>query len=367
MDTEAYMIKKMTFLVFPLLLCFSCTEEKPDIRVACDLTSTGNYLIKWETFPPMEGTVKIYESNSPDSFNMAYPIKETNINKGFENVLAIRNLSRSYFKLVFDKKYSVITSERTIQMRRIYNFRDLGGYYNKDGKQIRWGKLYRSSSLAPILPSGLFSRNYLSPDMVYMDNLGIKTLVNLRSDNENYDSPCRYQTQNSFNLPLRGYPIPIFYDKILSEEMKRNDVIIHLQDALFFILYYNSDYFTKMFEVLLDESNYPAVLYCSIGVDRSGLASALLLAALDIPKDVIINDFLLSNEKVNYNSFFMNADFFPDYVQETMTAFWSAHKETITYAFDKIIKEYGSLENYMEKDLGLTAKKREKLKEILLY
>jgi Protein tyrosine/serine phosphatase len=361
------MIKKTVFLAFSLLLLSSCIEEKPDIRVVCELTSTGNYLIKWETFPPMEGTVKIYESNSPDSFNIAYPAREVDINKGFDNILAIRNLNRSYFKLVFDKKYSTITSERTIQMRRIYNFRDIGGYYNRDGKQIRWGKIYRSGSLAPVPPQGVFVRNYLSHDITYMNNLGVKTLLNFRTDNDNYTSPCQYQAQNAFNLPLRGYPHVIYFDKILSGEMRRNDVIIHLQDAFFFLLDNNSDYFTKMFDVLLDESNYPSVLYCSIGVDRTGLAAALILAALDVPEEIIIDDFLLSNERVNFNSLFTSADLFSDYVQETMTAFFSAHRETITYAFDRIIKEYGSLENYLEKDFNLTSKKREKLKEILLY
>jgi len=371
------MLKQLTSSVLLLAFLFSCTEEKPDIRVACDLTSFGNYLIKWETFPPMEGTVKIYESSNPDSFNMAYPIVEASISKGFADVLAIRNLNRSYFKLVFDKKHSVVASERTIQLNWIYNFRDLGGYYTKGGKQIRWGKIYRSSSLAPPPPSpspssssllpGLFFRDFLAQDIAYMNNLGIKSLANLRTENENFHFPCPYQVQNNYNIPLRGNRINVFADKILSKKMMRNDVIIYLQDALFFLLENNSDYFIKIFDLLLDESNYPLVLYCSAGIDRSGLVSALILSALDIPEEEILSDFMLSNEKVNYRSLLPNADFFPDYVQETMTALYSAHKETITYAFEKITKEYGSMDDYFEKELNLTPKKRERLKELLLY
>ena len=231
------MIKKLTSSVLLFALFFSsCTEEKPDIRVECDLTSNGNYLIKWETFPPMEGSVKIYESSTPDSFNMASPMVETDIRKGFEEILAIRNLNRSYFKLIFDKKYSIITSERIIQLKQIYNFRDLGGYYNTQGKQIRWGKIYRSSSLAPSPSSNMYLRNFLRQDMAYMDNLGIKSLINLRTEHETYNSPCHYQTQNNYNIPLRGNPFDAFFHNILSRKMKRNDVIIYRQDAFSFFL-----------------------------------------------------------------------------------------------------------------------------------
>ena len=345
--------------------------------MACDLTSSGNYLIKWETFPPMTGTVKVYESSSPDSFNLAYPIVETSINRGFIDVIAIRSLNRSYFKLVFGEKYSVITSERAIQMNHIYNFRDLGGYYNKEGKQVRWGKIYRSSSLSPAPPTPprtsmltsprAFLRNYMAQDMAYMTNLGIKSLISLRTESENFNFPSRFHVDNTFNLPLRGNRINVFVDKIFSGEMRRNDVIIHLQDVLSFLLENNSDYYERMFDVLLDESNYPLILYCSIGVDRSGIAAALILAALDIPTEEIINDFMLSNDHINYADLFLNPESFPDYVQETMMAIYSAHKETISYAFERITKEYGSMDNYFEKELNLTPSKREKLKKILLY
>jgi Protein tyrosine/serine phosphatase len=364
---ETYMIKKLTSSVLLLAFFFSCTEEKPDIRVECDLTPNGNYLIKWETFPPMEGSVKIYESSTPDSFNMTSPVIETEISRGFEEILAIRNLNRSYFKLIFDKKYSVITSERVIQLRQIYNFRDLGGYYNMHGKQIRWGKIYRSSSLAPPPTSNMYFWNFLHQDLAYMDNLGIKSLINLRTEHETYSFPCHYQTQNNYNIPLRGNPFDAFFHDILSGKMKRNDVIIYRQDAFSFFLENNSDYFTRIFDILLDESNYPVVLYCSLGIDRSGITTALILLALDISEETIISDFMLSNEQVDYKSFFLNSEQFPEDIQETMTALISANKETITYIFEKITKEYGSLDDYFGKELNLTQKKRERLKEILLY
>ncbi|MDR3219522.1 MAG: tyrosine-protein phosphatase [Dysgonamonadaceae bacterium] len=357
------MLKRLTFPILSLLLFSYCSQEKPEIRVVCETTPTGNFLIKWETFPPINGLVKIYESSKPDSFNIAFPIAETEINKGFSSVLSVRTFGRSYFKLVFDDKYSVITAERVVPMQFLYNFRDLGGYYTLEDRQTRWGKLYRSSSLAQ---AGLY-------DLRKLDNLGVKTVIDFRTEKERFDEPSEYANGQLVNLPLRCKSQIFFLHKILSKEMRKGDVMIGLQDAMASLLEDNADYFIEMFNILLDENNYPVVMNCSMGKDRSGIASALILAALNIDRESIFNDFLLSNSLINYNLYdpFLraNSELYeqdPD-VQETMTAMLRSHKETLSWAFETIAKKYGSIDNYLEQELKLTHKKREKLKEIMLY
>lgn len=351
------MIKRIVYPVLALFLFSYCAEDKPDIQVACEMTSSGNYLIKWETFPPMEGTVRIYESESPDSFNISTPISELPINRGFVDVLAIRHLNRSYFKLIFEKKYSLITSERVVQIPSLFNFRDLGGYYNTQNKQIRWGKLYRSRDFSEISPKGI----------EFIKNLKVKTTIDLRTESDHIRYPNRYSTPLVHQYPLKGNPPNVFAHKILSEEMKRGDVLVSLQDVFYYLLQNNSNYYTQMFDILLEESNYPIVISCSVGKDRTGVASALILAALDVDRETIINDFLMTNDLINYNKQFPNASLFDSNIQETMTALYSAHQEMITYTFDQIVKQYGSLDQYFEEELLLTRKKRDKLKEILLY
>ena len=358
------MLRNLTFSVLCLLLFSHCTQEKSDIRVVCETALSGCYKIKWEIFPPMEGMVKIYESSVPDSFNLSFPITETEISKGFKDVLLAQSARRRYFKLVFNKKYSVITAERTIPMQGLFNFRDLGGYYTANGKQTQWGKLYRSSSLAR---ATLWDARILR-------NLGIKTVIDFRTDKERYDAPSRYLNKSTFNFPLRGNPYNVYFSKILSKEMKAGDVKEYAQEMFTFLLKNNSDYFIKMFDILLDADNYPVLIGCSSGNDRSGVASALILAALDIDLDQITGDYMLSNEheRVNLDTYLSNL--FKEYVylqdpeiQETITALRRVHKSTITYSFDIVIKEYGSLDNYFTTVLDLPPKKREKLKEIVLY
>jgi protein-tyrosine phosphatase len=352
------MLKKYSFPLVSLLLLSFCAQEKPNIRVTCETTPTGNYLIQWETFPPIAGTVKIYESNNPDSFNLYSPIAEIDIKKGYIDIFAIRNLNRSYFKLVFNNKsHSVITAERVIPMRNLCNFRDLGGYYNENNRQTQWGKLYRSSSL------GEAKR----PDMEILNRLGIKTVIDFRSEKDRFLNPNKYLSPHIVNLPLRSNPTNLFFDRILSGKMKRGDVLIYLQDITSYLLEYNLDYYTKFFNILSDKNNYPILMNCYMGKDRSGIAAALVLAALDVDWEQIVDDYVLSDELIDYNSVLFNAGSYTPEIQEIMTAMIRTHRETIDYTFRKVIKEYGSINNFMEKELDLTPQKKEKLKEILLY
>ena len=351
------MDKKLFFFFSYLTIFISCTKEKPEIRAACELTSTGTYILKWEIFPPMDGTVKIYGSTQADFFDLTSPISEQSINVGYKSVLAMPTINRNYFKLVFDKKHSIITANRIVVMDKIFNFRDLGGYYNKEKKQTQWGKLYRSASLA------MANKH----DMDVLNQLGIKTMIDFRTEKENISYPVKYHAEQVFSFPLRGNNYNIFFDRILSERMRKGDVLVYQQDVLSFILENNADYFIKMFDVLLDEDNYPIVFYCSLGKDRSAIATALILEALEIDRETIISDYLLSNNLIDCYSLVKNVDKFNYQIQETIIALFSANKEVFDYAFKRIEKDYGSIPDYLEKELKLTKKKRDKLKEILLY
>jgi protein-tyrosine phosphatase len=345
---------------FPFLFLFvflSCTKEKPDIHVVCELTPVGTYLIKWETYPPLKGTVKIYESSKCDSFNLNYSITEQDIATGYKSVLSMPSFVRTYFKLVFNKKYSIITANRVIPMQEVFNCRDIGGYPNKNKRQTQWGKLYRSGTLA------LANAH----DTHILKQLKIKTIIDFRTERDSYSHPLQYKSEQVFNLPLRGNNYNAFFDKILSEKMKRGDVIVYSQDVFSFLLENNADYFIKMFDVLLDENNYPVVFFCSLGKDRSAIATALILSALDVDRETILNDYLLSNDLIDLSSLVKNASSFKTPVQETITALFSANREFLTYALDRIEKDYDSMQNYLEKELKLTNRKREKLKNILLY
>jgi len=346
-----------------ILLCFfcfallsGCQRKQTQINAVCDLMPNGTFLIKWETFPPLKGMVKAYESNNPDSFDTKLPIFEQPVDIGYKSVLA-QSHKRYYFKLVFDNKEEIVVAERNLPMQGVLNFRDLGGYQTKDKRQIRWGKIYHSSALS-------MTTAY---DRSVFKNIGIETVMDFRTEREREFAPNHFYASQSHNLPLRGNRHDVYFDEILSHRISADEILAYDRDLFAFLWENNNDYFIQMFDVLLDEKNYPIVLSCFFGKDRSAIASALILIALDVEKEIIIEDFLYYNQILDLNKIVKNANVFNFEIQEAITALYSEHRETIEHTFDIIKSNYGSMDNYLEKALGLTAKKREKLKNILLY
>jgi len=54
--------------------------------------------------------------------------------------------------------------------------------------------------------------------------------------------------------------------------------------------------YQKLMEVVLDESNWPVLIHCSAGKDRSGVGIALILEALGVDRETIMEEYLLTNE-----------------------------------------------------------------------
>jgi protein-tyrosine phosphatase len=49
-------------------------------------------------------------------------------------------------------------------------------------------------------------------------------------------------------------------------------------------------------DVVLDQSNWPILIHCNAGKDRAGIATTLILEALGVDREIIMEDFMLTNE-----------------------------------------------------------------------
>ena len=176
-------------------------------------------------------------------------------------------------------------------MDSVQNLRDIGGYVNNRDFTTRWGKIYRSGKL-----------NTLSEwDSMRLDNLGIKTSIDLRGANEVHKEPIRYK-----NLKVINLPIPITDEdsvsKLIEEgRMRKGDAILFLQDMYLQFIKGNSPMFASAMNELLDKENYPVLITCSLGKDRAGFLSALILASLGVPEDTILKDYTTSNDCIEIN------------------------------------------------------------------
>jgi protein-tyrosine phosphatase len=64
--------------------------------------------------------------------------------------------------------------DRIVAFEACFNFRDLGGYQTRDGRHVRWGRLFRSDTLHRLTTS----------DVATLGGLGLRTVVDLRTITE---------------------------------------------------------------------------------------------------------------------------------------------------------------------------------------
>lgn len=171
------------------------------------------------------------------------------------------------------------TIERRIALQGSTNFRDIGGYATKSGATVRWKRVYRSDALARLTDD----------DIVVLTPLQVATLIDLRSPKELETSGhSRLVTEHGVthkHLPfLPESTNPVDYQNIppLSElyvqMIERGAPTIH-----------------AVFEMLADNTTYPAVVHCAAGKDRTGVTIALLLRTLGVSDEVIVADYALTD------------------------------------------------------------------------
>lgn len=352
------MLKQILILFTSVTLLIGCNSGKaPEIRAICLRDEIGNYIIKWETDPHTEGTIKLYVSDTPSSFDMSQPCSYANINDGRVTYITNDNITRKYFLLSFNDKYFHTIGARSIQMDSVQNLRDIGGYLSKHKKRkTRWGKIFRSGELKSL------SRN----DAIRLNNLKIKTIIDLRGEDEVSVAPQKYTGANIISIPIPIKGKEEIAKRLSEGRIRKGDGLVYMQDTYINYVTENSEQFSKALKVFLNKDNYPILVNCSMGKDRTGFLTALLLAALDVPKETIMKDYMASNHHMNLRNLAYMARSLNTDAQETITVLLGANETWLDLAFQKIKKEYGSIDKYLSKKLHLTEKERDTLKDIIL-
>lgn len=335
----------------------SCSEQT-SISFACDKDKKENYVIKWEIYPAKDqANAEIFSSNNDSIFSRT-PIHSCSASNCISILPKEDNSFRKFFRIKVDNSYSGIISNRHFQMDSVQNLRDIGGYYTRSQEQVRWAKLYRSGQLSSLTKN----------DIAKIDSLHIKTVIDFRSSSQLMDQNDMYPNATRIDLPIDANNFSQkIKEKILDETFYKGDALIYTQDCYRRMVQDYAYQYAKFFDILCNEDNYPILYHCGIGNDRTGLATYFLLKALDVPNNIIEEDFLLSNTYINRASIMREGKNMPEPVQEAITTLLTADISHLRYAISCMKKESGSVEEYMKKELHLTTQKKEKLKKILLY
>jgi len=358
MNDSNMTIKQILALFISIVLFMGCSSDKtPEIQSVCSRDNIGNYIIKWETNPQIEGTIKLYVSDNPISFDLSYPCNIADIKEGKITHITQDNTSRKYFLLSFNDEYFHTVGARSVQMDSVQNLRDMGGYLNKRGKKItQWGKIYRSGELSSLSHK----------DIIRINNLKIKTIIDLRGEDETTLAPNKYPNVKIIPIPIPVKNKDIITQRLMEGQKRKGDGIVYMQDTYLQYMNENSKQFGKALKVFLDKENYPILVNCSIGKDRTGFLMAMLLSALEVPEETILEDYMTSNHHIHFEHHAEMARNLNTDAQETITLLLHAHESWLELVFNKIKKEYGSTKKFLSEKLHLTEKEQEQLKDMLL-
>ena len=198
---------------------------------------------------------------------------------------------RLFFGVRDERGGRQVVTERLLPLRGALNVRDLGGLPAGEGMRTRWGLLYRAGHLADLT----------APDIAYLESLGLKTVVDFRSDFEIDKHPNTYLRR----LPLDHRRVPIG-DKAgnVQEALKRQirNADPESFDSRAWVADLNRQFvdtlahqYAPFLQLLKNADRLPLLYHCTAGKDRTGFATAIVLDALGVDRALILDDFLMSN------------------------------------------------------------------------
>ncbi len=223
------------------------------------------------------------------------------------------------------------------------NFRDLGGYPGKDGRRLRWGRLFRSNHLGRLTES----------DIAVVRGLGVRCAFDFRGTEERAAAICALDEIVVHSLPIEPTVVAALRARLAANAgLSPDDGIAVMRESYSNYVRQNTANFRTLFTHLLEDPG-PLVIHCTAGKDRTGLACALVLHALGVPEDLIAEDYLLTNRFYRRDP--SASSDLPDEVRQVLG---SVQISFLTAAFETIDAEYGDLEGYFSAGLGLGKSER---------
>jgi protein-tyrosine phosphatase len=239
------------------------------------------------------------------------------------------------------------------------NFRDLGGYETTDGRHVKWGMIFRSGELSHLTTA----------DYRQVSALGIHTVYDLRDQRERASQPTDWGAG-----PVRAF-VSVKSGEISAAMSPLTDPNIDADRARAAL----ADFYAQMpklyapeYRVIVHElleNRAPLLLHCTAGKDRSGVASALILSALGVPRATIMQDYELTDQLLRPSSEPPKTEFmrrFQSLPAEVQHAMMSADPAYMAAAFRSIETHYGSVQAYFSTELGAGPEQIERLKSLYL-
>lgn len=243
------------------------------------------------------------------------------------------------------------TYSRSLSLTGATNFRDLGGYAGLDGRTVRWRRLFRSDHLAGLTPQ----------DQATVSALGVTRAFDFRGVAERAAVPYALPGVASHSLAIEPTVLQNMQDMLRSgHTLTAPDMVRLMQDTYRAFVHHNSPRFAELFAHLL-AADAPLVFHCTAGKDRTGFAAALILLALGVPRPVVMQDYLLTNELFRVPPVLRSRA-----SPEVLEVLWRVQADFLEASLHAVEADYGDVPRYLATALGVGAQEKARLVSLYL-
>lgn len=275
---------------------------------------------------------------------------------------------------------SAAAEKQSIKLEGVANARQLGGYVGAGGKTVKDGVLLRTAALSKATEADvkrLTDTYHLAETIDFrmgqeveadpeLEIDGVKNLNIRIIDEEALAKATESLTSEELEMMVSDDPV----QKI--ESIKKLGIVGDQMYVNFLSHDAGKQGYAQLFKELLALPEGQSLLFhCTQGKDRTGCAAMLILSALGVDEDTIMNDYLLTNEFnaeliAQERQELLDAGVKESDIDSVMIARDQVFPQTMTNALDWLKKEYGSVQGYITKELGVTEEQIAQLQEKFL-
>ncbi len=243
------------------------------------------------------------------------------------------------------------------------NFRDFGGYRTGDGRRrVKYGRLFRAGHLADLNQT----------DVALLANLGITHLYDFRRSFEQAHKPNHPSVlaaiDHVIHLDITPGNQTGSLEIVTQADSLPSDSHAFMCDINRELVWSHKAAFKQVFEGLLADPEATILVHCAAGKDRTGFAAAVVLLALGVELDQVMEDYAMTgryfipHEQIPMLREKYGFDGVPDAVLEPIVA---TRPEYLQAAIDAMLAHSGSVDQYLMDAFGVGSAERQRLQEWL--
>lgn len=180
----------------------------------------------------------------------------------------------------------MVGAERIVELSGASNFRDIGGYPVVGGGRTLQGLVFRSDAPHRLTPD----------DIVTVGRLGLHVVYDLRTDEERCRAPSMLPAdvrRVALSIGGSGDRTRELGELLMAGRWAEvpDDYLVTVYEEM---LEHHATTFGRLLTHLAEPGGMPALIHCTHGKDRTGVAAALLLSALGVEETTVLDDYELS-------------------------------------------------------------------------